>query len=117
MGRNKGSVNMDKCYTWRTKINKYLEYVGEYGPVNVRYEYPEIGRKYYEHKRAGIGSDVKSLLATYSDWPFPEAYYKYIGSTVRGFAVFLSKLIWFTKKFNPTITKFNKSNSNRNRRW
>ena len=26
---------------------KYLEYVGGYGPDNVRFEYPEAGRKYY----------------------------------------------------------------------
>ena len=30
---------------------KHLEYVGEYGPDNVRCEYPEIGRKYYEYKK------------------------------------------------------------------
>ena len=46
---------------------KYLEYVGEYGPDNVRCEYPEVGRKYYEYKRSTSGSSVKSLLATDSD--------------------------------------------------
>ena len=46
---------------------KYLEYVGEYGPDNVRCEYPEVGRKYYEYKKSTSGSSVKSLLATDSD--------------------------------------------------
>ena len=30
---------------------KHLEYVGEYGPDNVRCEYPETGRKYYKYKK------------------------------------------------------------------
>ena len=30
---------------------KHLEYVGEYGPDNVRCEYREIGIKYYECKK------------------------------------------------------------------
>ena len=34
----------------------------------------------------------KSVLATDSDCPFPETYYKSIGSTVRGFAVFFPNL-------------------------
>ena len=81
----------------------YVEYVGEYGSDNVRCEYSEAERKYYEYKKSTSGSSVKSLLITDSDWPFPETYYKSIGSTVRGF-VFFS---WFTEKFHPIITKFN----------
>ena len=30
---------------------KYLEYVEEYGTDNVRGEYPETGRKYYEYQK------------------------------------------------------------------
>ena len=77
-GNKVGGVFVTKFFHDKRARNflKYLEYVEEYGPDNVRYEYPEIGRKYYEYKRAGIGLDVKSLLVTYSDWPFPETYYK-----------------------------------------
>ena len=39
-------------------------------------------------KKSTSGSSVKSLLITDSDWPFPETYYKSIGSTVRGFVFF-----------------------------
>ena len=46
---------------------KYLEYVGEYGPDNVRCEYLEVGRKYYKNKKSTSGSSVKSLLVTDSD--------------------------------------------------
>ena len=67
---------------------KYLEYVGGYGPDNVRFEYPEAGRKYYQYKKSTSGLSVKSLLATDSDWPFPDTYYKSTGSTVRGFDIF-----------------------------
>ena len=34
---------------------KLLSYIGEYGPDNSRYEFPEIGRKYYEYKKTVIG--------------------------------------------------------------
>ena len=37
-------------------------------------------------------SHVKSLLATYSDWPFSKTYSKSNGSTVRGFRIFFSNL-------------------------
>ena len=66
----------------------YVEYVGEYGSDNVRCEYSKAERKYYEYKKSTSGSSVKSLLITDSDWPFPETYYKSIGSTVRGFVFF-----------------------------
>ena len=69
----------------------YLEYTGEYGPDNVRCEYPEVGWKYYEYKKSTSGSSVKSLLATDSDWPFPDTYYKSIGITVRGFGFFCTQ--------------------------
>ena len=67
---------------------KYLEYVEEYGTDNVRGEYPETGRKYYEYKKSTSVSSVKSLLAADSDWPFPDTYYKSIGSTVRSLGIF-----------------------------
>ena len=71
---------------------KYLEYVEEYGTDNVRGEYPEIGRKYYEYKTSTCFSWVKSLLATDSDWPFPDTYHKSIGSTARSFGFFYPNL-------------------------
>ena len=71
---------------------KYLEYVGEYWPDNVRCEYPGIRRKYYEYKKSTSSLSVKSLLAIDSDWPFPDFYYKSIGSTVKGFSLFYPNL-------------------------
>ena len=73
---------------WAKNFLKYLEYVGEFGPDNVQCKHPEVGRKYYKYKKSTSGSSVKSLLATDSDWPFPEMHYKSIGSTVRGFTFF-----------------------------
>ena len=66
---------------------KHLEYVGEYGPDDVRYEYPEIGRKCYQYQKS-TDTSAKSVLATDSGRPFPETYYNCIGSTIRGFAFF-----------------------------
>ena len=66
---------------------KHLGYVGEHGPDKTRCEYPEIGRKYYKYNKSTDVSS-KSVLATDSDWPFPETYYKSISSTVRGFGFF-----------------------------
>ena len=90
------------------RAENFLLYVGD-GPDNGRCEYREVGRKYYEYKKSTSGSSVKSVLATDLDWPFLKTYYKSIGSTVRGFAFSPPKLIWFTKKFHPTITNFNKN--------
>ena len=86
-------------------FRKHLVYVGKHGPDKTRCQYREVGRKYYEYKKSTDVSS-KSVLATDSDWPFPETCYKSIGSTVRGFD-FFPKLIWFSKKFNPTIIEFN----------
>ena len=44
----------------------HLEYVGEYGPDNVRYKYPEIGRKYYEYRSNDTAA--KTIQVTDSDW-------------------------------------------------
>ena len=48
------SVFVPKCFHEKRPRNflKHLEYVGEYGPDNVRCEYPEIGRKYYQHQKS-----------------------------------------------------------------
>ena len=70
------------------KRTENFEYVGEYRPDNVLCQYPEVGRKYYEYKKSTSGSSIKSLLATNSDWPFSDTYYKSTGSTVRGFDFF-----------------------------
>ena len=82
---NAGIIFVQKFYLEKRTKNflKYLSYIGEYGPDNVRCEFPEIGRKYYIYKISTSGSSVK---ATDSDWPFPGTYYKSIGSTVRGFS-------------------------------
>ena len=70
---------------------KRLDYVGEYGPDNVRCEYPETGRTYYEYEKS-TDTSAKSVLETDSDWPFPETYYKSIGSIVRRFGEFFPNL-------------------------
>ena len=70
-------------------FHKHLKYVGEYGPDNVRCEYPEIWRKYEYIKSTDVSS--RSVLATDSDWPFPETYCKSIGGTVRVFLFFFPK--------------------------
>ena len=62
---------------------KHLEYIGEYGPDNVRCEYQEIGRKYYEYRSNDTAA--KTVHETDSGLPFLETYYKSIGSTVRAF--------------------------------
>ena len=87
---------------------KYLIDAVEYRPENFRFEFPEIGRKCYEYKKSTVGSSVKSIPATEPDWSFPDTCCKSIGSTVRGLIFFLPKLIWFTKKFNPAVIKFDK---------
>ena len=46
-------------------------YVGEHGPDKTRCEYPEVEEKCYEYKKSTDVSS-KSVLATDSDWPFPE---------------------------------------------
>ena len=54
-------------------------------------EKPEIERKYYEYKKSNDVS-VKTVLATDSDLPFPETYYKSIGSPLRGFNFYFPNL-------------------------
>ena len=83
------SVFVPNCFHEKRPRNflKHLEYVGEYGPDNVRCEYPEIGRKYYQHQKS-TDTSAKPVLATDSDWPFPETYYNSIASTGRGFGFF-----------------------------
>ena len=51
--------------------------------ANARWEYPELGKKLYEYKKPTTVS-TKTILATDQDWPLPETYYKFIGSTIRG---------------------------------
>ena len=69
---------------------KHLEYAGEYRTDNVWCEYPEIWRKYYDYRSNNTAA--KTLQVTDSGWPFPETYYKSIGSTVR-VSGFFPKLI------------------------
>ena len=94
-GNRVGSVFIPKFFHDKRTTNflKYLEYVGEYGPDNIRCKFPEVGKKHYKYKKSTSGSSVKTILATDSDWLFPKTYYKSIGSTVRGFGVFFPKLI------------------------
>ena len=40
---------------------KFLSYVGEHGPDNVRCEYPQIGRKLYKYKKKTAGSSAGSI--------------------------------------------------------
>lgn len=89
-----GIVFVQKFYLEKRTKNflKYLSYIGEYGPDNVRCEFPETGRKYYINKISTSGSLVKSILATDIDWPFPGTYYKSISSTVRAFSFFYPNL-------------------------
>ena len=100
-GNRVGSVFIPKFFHDKRTTNflKYLEYVGEYGPDNIRCEFPEVGRKHYTYKKSTSGSSVKTVLATDSDWLFPETYYKSIGSTVRDFGFFFPNLSDSLKNF------------------
>ena len=64
---------------------KFLSYVGEHEPDNLRCEYPQIGKKLYECKKKTAGLLARSIQSTDLDWPFPETHFKNIGLTVRGF--------------------------------
>ena len=42
----------------------------KYGPDDSRCEFPQIGRKMYKYKKTTVGSSVKAIQTTDSDWPF-----------------------------------------------
>ena len=105
-----GLIFVPKFYHERRTKNflEYLLYVGKYGPDNAPSEFPENGRKYYIYKKTTTGSSAGSILATDSDWPFPDTYYKSIGSTVRGFSLFYLNLSTSLKNlFQPTPSLLN----------
>ena len=88
-----GCAFVPKFYNEKRASNflKHLTYVGEPGPDSTTCKYTEIGRKYYEYKKSTDYS-AKSILSTDSNWPFPDTYYKSIGSTVRGFSFYFPNL-------------------------
>ena len=66
-----------------TNFLKFLSYVTEYGPDNLRHEFPQIGRKLYQYKKETTTSLTRTIQSTESDWSFPQKYFKNIGLTVR----------------------------------
>ena len=55
-------------------------------------------------KKSVSASSVRSILATDSDWPFPDTYYKSIGSTMSGFWFFYPNLSTTLKNLiQPTL--------------
>ena len=107
-GNKAGRVFVPKFFHEKRARNflKHLEFIGEYGPDNVRCEYPEIGRKHYEYNKS-TDTSAESVLATDSDWPFPDTHYKSIGSTVRPFGGFSQNLSGSLKNLiqpSPNLT-------------
>ena len=60
------SIFVPKFYHDKRDTNflKFLSYVGEHGPDNLRCEYLQIGRKLHEYKKKTAGSSARSIQST-----------------------------------------------------